>query len=91
MLYLSPFACNIIVERVVAFAQCVSYLLHHRGLFSFLFTNFNFSFFVTESRRASIDVFLKAAGYLDCAVRHVLPHLSAELRFILMKTYMVTT
>ncbi|KAF3438410.1 hypothetical protein FNV43_RR21172 [Rhamnella rubrinervis] len=33
-----------------------------------------------ESRRASIDVFLKAAGYLDCAVRHVLPHLPAELR-----------
>ncbi|XP_030938529.1 uncharacterized protein LOC115963600 [Quercus lobata] len=33
-----------------------------------------------ESRRASVDIFLKAAGYLDCAVRHVLPQLSAELR-----------
>ncbi|XVE57198.1 hypothetical protein DITRI_Ditri04bG0072500 [Diplodiscus trichospermus] len=33
-----------------------------------------------ESRRASIDIFLKAAGYLDCAVRHVLPQLSSELR-----------
>ncbi|XP_040995659.1 uncharacterized protein LOC121241870 isoform X2 [Juglans microcarpa x Juglans regia] len=33
-----------------------------------------------ENRRASIDVFLKAAGYLDCAVRHVLPHFPAELR-----------
>ncbi|XP_011086936.1 uncharacterized protein LOC105168519 isoform X3 [Sesamum indicum] len=33
-----------------------------------------------ESRRSSIDVFLKAAGYLDCAVRHVLPQLSSELR-----------
>ncbi|GKV05405.1 hypothetical protein SLEP1_g17422 [Rubroshorea leprosula] len=33
-----------------------------------------------ESRRASIDIFLKAAGYLDCAVRQVLPQLSAELR-----------
>ncbi|KAF8407412.1 hypothetical protein HHK36_006543 [Tetracentron sinense] len=33
-----------------------------------------------ESRRASIDVFLKAAGYLDCAVRHVLPQLPTELR-----------
>ncbi|KAJ7975483.1 BRO1 domain containing protein [Quillaja saponaria] len=33
-----------------------------------------------ESRRTSIDIFLKAAGYLDCAVRHVLPQLSAELR-----------
>ncbi|XP_010540036.1 PREDICTED: uncharacterized protein LOC104813932 [Tarenaya hassleriana] len=33
-----------------------------------------------ENRRASIDIFLKAAGYLDCAVRHVLPHLPAELR-----------
>lgn len=33
-----------------------------------------------ESRRASIDIFLKAAGYLDCAVKHVLPQLSSELR-----------
>ncbi|CAL1369097.1 unnamed protein product [Linum trigynum] len=33
-----------------------------------------------ESRRASVDIFLKAAGYLDCAVRHVLPHLPAALR-----------
>ncbi|GLT29904.1 hypothetical protein SLA2020_047370 [Shorea laevis] len=33
-----------------------------------------------ESRRASIDIFLKTAGYLDCAVRQVLPQLPAELR-----------
>ncbi|XP_057968856.1 uncharacterized protein LOC131158190 isoform X2 [Malania oleifera] len=33
-----------------------------------------------ESRRASIDIFLKAAGYLDCAVRHILPQLPADLR-----------
>ncbi|QCE07723.1 uncharacterized protein LOC114190388 [Vigna unguiculata] len=33
-----------------------------------------------ESRRASVDIFLKAAGYLDCAVRHVFPQLPAELR-----------
>ncbi|XP_058227545.1 uncharacterized protein LOC131335976 [Rhododendron vialii] len=33
-----------------------------------------------ESRRTSIDVLLKAAGYLDCAVRQVLPLLPAELR-----------
>lgn len=33
-----------------------------------------------ESRRASVDIFLKAAGYLDCAVRHVFPQLSAEMR-----------
>ncbi|CAM8881595.1 unnamed protein product [Rhodiola kirilowii] len=33
-----------------------------------------------ESRRASVDIFLKGAGYLDCAVRHVLPHLPADLR-----------
>lgn len=33
-----------------------------------------------ENRRASIDIFLKAAGYLDCAVRHVLPQLPSELR-----------
>ncbi|KAG6404269.1 hypothetical protein SASPL_136515 [Salvia splendens] len=33
-----------------------------------------------ESRRSSVDVFLKAAGYLDCAIRHVLPQLPDELR-----------
>ncbi|KAH7850975.1 hypothetical protein Vadar_005386 [Vaccinium darrowii] len=33
-----------------------------------------------ESRRTSIDIFLKAAGYLDCAIRQVLPLLPAELR-----------
>ncbi|RZB42532.1 hypothetical protein D0Y65_053203 [Glycine soja] len=33
-----------------------------------------------ESRRTSVDVFLKAAGYLDCAVKHVLPQLPVELR-----------
>lgn len=33
-----------------------------------------------ESRRTSIDIFLKAAGYLDCAVRQVLPLVPAECR-----------
>ncbi|XP_073147204.1 uncharacterized protein [Henckelia pumila] len=33
-----------------------------------------------ENRRSSVDVFLKAAGYLDCAVRHVLPQFPNELR-----------
>ncbi|PWZ40937.1 hypothetical protein Zm00014a_001953 [Zea mays] len=33
-----------------------------------------------ESRRATVDVFLKAAGYLDCAIRHVLPKMPLELR-----------
>ncbi|KAK3002067.1 hypothetical protein RJ639_020686 [Escallonia herrerae] len=33
-----------------------------------------------ESRRSCIDIFLKAAGFLDCAVRHVLPQLPVELR-----------
>ncbi|OVA10736.1 BRO1 domain [Macleaya cordata] len=33
-----------------------------------------------ESRRMSIDVFLRAAGYLDCALRHVFPQLPPELR-----------
>ncbi|XP_022890038.1 uncharacterized protein LOC111405409 [Olea europaea var. sylvestris] len=33
-----------------------------------------------ESRRSAIDIFLKAAGYLDCAVRHVLPQLPSEHR-----------
>jgi hypothetical protein len=33
-----------------------------------------------ESRRATVDVFLKAAGYLDCAIRQVLPQIPLELR-----------
>ncbi|KAK3406153.1 hypothetical protein EUGRSUZ_K02328 [Eucalyptus grandis] len=33
-----------------------------------------------ECRRASVDVFLKAAGFLDYAVQHVLPKFPAELR-----------
>lgn len=33
-----------------------------------------------ESRRCAIDILLKAAGYLDCAVRHILPQLPPELR-----------
>ncbi|KAL3821480.1 hypothetical protein ACJIZ3_007385 [Penstemon smallii] len=38
--------------------------------------------FPTESRRSSVDVFLKAAGYLDCVVRHVLPQMPNELRYL---------
>ncbi|OAY84157.1 hypothetical protein ACMD2_19594 [Ananas comosus] len=37
-------------------------------------------YFASENRRASIDIFLKAAGYLDCAIRHVLPRIPPELR-----------
>lgn len=33
-----------------------------------------------ESRRASVDIFLKAAGYLNYAVEHVLPQLPVEQR-----------
>ncbi|XP_077247176.1 uncharacterized protein LOC143886892 [Tasmannia lanceolata] len=33
-----------------------------------------------ESRKTSVDIFLKAAGYLDCAIRHVLPQIPPELR-----------
>ncbi|KAK1388089.1 BRO1 domain-containing protein [Heracleum sosnowskyi] len=33
-----------------------------------------------ESRRSSIDIFLKAAGYLDCAIQQVLPQLPPDLR-----------
>lgn len=33
-----------------------------------------------ESRRATVDVFLKASGYLDCAIRQVLPQIPTELR-----------
>ncbi|GFP88530.1 hypothetical protein PHJA_000996700 [Phtheirospermum japonicum] len=40
-----------------------------------------------ESRRSSIDIFLKAAGYLDCAVRHVHPQLPNELRWYLVMCF----
>ncbi|KAK9115487.1 hypothetical protein Sjap_014434 [Stephania japonica] len=33
-----------------------------------------------ESRRNAIDVFLKGAGYLDCAIQHVFPQLPPEFR-----------
>ncbi|KAK4800903.1 hypothetical protein SAY86_021390 [Trapa natans] len=33
-----------------------------------------------QNKRASIDIFLKAAGYLDCSVRQVLPQLPVEVR-----------
>ncbi|KAG1361221.1 Vacuolar protein-sorting protein BRO1 [Cocos nucifera] len=33
-----------------------------------------------EKRRTSIDAFLKAAGYLDCAIRDVLPQIPLESR-----------
>ncbi|KAD7477315.1 hypothetical protein E3N88_00451 [Mikania micrantha] len=33
-----------------------------------------------ESRRSAIDILLKGAGYLDCAVKHVLPQLPPEHR-----------
>ncbi|PKI75552.1 hypothetical protein CRG98_004088 [Punica granatum] len=36
-----------------------------------------------ENKRASIDIFLKVAGYLDCAVRRILPQLPTELRRLL--------
>ncbi|EMS68284.1 hypothetical protein TRIUR3_13310 [Triticum urartu] len=34
-----------------------------------------------ESRRATVDVFLKAGGYLDCAINQVLPQIPPEKRF----------
>ncbi|KAH7689978.1 BRO1 domain-containing protein [Dioscorea alata] len=33
-----------------------------------------------ESKRTSIDIFLKAAGYLDCAIQHVLPQIPPTVR-----------
>jgi len=33
-----------------------------------------------ESRQATVDLFLKAAGYLDCAIHHVLTHIPPERR-----------
>ncbi|KAF6150732.1 hypothetical protein GIB67_020815 [Kingdonia uniflora] len=33
-----------------------------------------------ESRRTAIDAFLRAAGYLDCALRHVLPKMPPTIR-----------
>jgi hypothetical protein len=40
-----------------------------------------FSEFILENKRASIEVFLKAAGHLECAMQHVLPRMSTEKRW----------
>uniref|UniRef100_A0A0E0K783 BRO1 domain-containing protein n=1 Tax=Oryza punctata TaxID=4537 RepID=A0A0E0K783_ORYPU len=34
-----------------------------------------------ENKRASVEIFLKAAGYLECAIQHVLPKISPEKRW----------
>uniref|UniRef100_A0A0D9VMZ3 BRO1 domain-containing protein n=1 Tax=Leersia perrieri TaxID=77586 RepID=A0A0D9VMZ3_9ORYZ len=34
-----------------------------------------------ENKRASVEIFLKAAGYLECAIQHVLPKISPEQRW----------
>lgn len=36
-----------------------------------------------ESRRASVDVFLKAAGYLEFAIHHILPQIPDDMRMSL--------
>lgn len=33
-----------------------------------------------ENKRASVEIFLKAAGYLECAMQHILPRMSPEKR-----------
>ncbi|KAG1359541.1 Vacuolar protein-sorting protein BRO1 [Cocos nucifera] len=33
-----------------------------------------------EDKQTTIDIFLKAAGYLDCAIQHVLPQIPPETR-----------
>ncbi|XP_051179311.1 uncharacterized protein [Lolium perenne] len=33
-----------------------------------------------ENKRASVEIFLKAAGHLECAMQHVLPRMSPEKR-----------
>ncbi|KAK3155724.1 hypothetical protein QOZ80_2BG0206770 [Eleusine coracana subsp. coracana] len=33
-----------------------------------------------ENKRASVEIFLKASGYLECAIQHVLPRISPENR-----------
>ncbi|KAL6912303.1 hypothetical protein ACP4OV_001108 [Aristida adscensionis] len=34
-----------------------------------------------ENKRASVEIFLKASGYLECAIQHVLPRISPENRW----------
>lgn len=54
-------------------------------MFCFLMPHlFSFFIFLAECRRISVDIFLKAAGYLDCAIRHVLPKMPPELRLSLL-------
>ncbi|KAF1886270.1 hypothetical protein Lal_00045500 [Lupinus albus] len=61
-------------------AICCSCIVAHPNLRSSYYEILTIWSSLTESRRNSVDIFLKAAGYLDCAVRHVLPQLPLELR-----------
>ncbi|XP_039132855.1 uncharacterized protein LOC120269909 isoform X1 [Dioscorea cayenensis subsp. rotundata] len=38
------------------------------------------SLIIQEYRRTAIDILVKAAGYLDCAIQHVLPKISSQMR-----------
>jgi hypothetical protein len=38
-----------------------------------------------ESRRTTIDIFLKATGYLDCAIRQILPQIPPEQRYCIVE------
>lgn len=70
------FASRIFIPTLLFF-KCL--FLHYLILSKLSFQS---GLFVPERRRDSVDVFLKAAGYLDYAVKHVLPQIPPELRFM---------
>lgn len=46
-------------------------------------------FCAIESRKNSVDIFLKASGYLDCAIRHVLPQIGNDMRFAVFTYFFI--
>lgn len=74
--------CTMMLGHFHCLSNCITY---HVGFASHLWLNIT-----TESRKASVDVFLKAAGYLDCAIRNVLPQILPELRFTYLEVLLIT-
>ena len=73
------------MQQIIFFVLQIFFLSEH----SVTYYRFSFFFFLnhqychpigTECRRTSVDIFLKAAGYLDYAVCNVISQLSDEMR-----------
>ena len=46
------------------------------------------SIHVSDNKRASVEIFLKASGFLECAIQHVLPRISPENRWVELPSHL---